>query len=449
MGAGTATVVLSFDAWKGAKVNSTTHAVVVLPVKDGPKAEPTSPLLVATLVHPERKASVGQVKYSDDGKRLFAAGYPSGVVQLFDLDTTKELRRIDTPKGYRGSMEYAFLTPDWKTLYVTDERKRKVVPVEIDGKKDHRIEYSGHVLAWDMTTGRPKDGFAPEKDSGASYAKMSPDGTKLLVVEFASALASEQRKGRDVRTFAWDLTTGSKTKLGDSYLVPTFLPDGKTGLLVNTDYEAKTSVLKRIDLTTGKVLASRDTPDKGLNFSVNGVSPDGKLAAVSLGGKKGAAPTTLFVDPETLKDVATLTGEVDPEGYGWDSGSFSPDGKVFQCVDGKGNLRLWDVAAKKVVRTIKHGERTWRRDFSPDGKWLAVAWMPKWDEEQDGARDPDPMDLPQPRVTLYDLADEKAKPVVLIAPDGFVGGLAFRPDGMQLAFGSAGGVHLFDLSKLK
>ena len=57
-------MVLSFDAWKGAKVNPTTHPVTVLPVKAGPRAEPVSPLRTGTLVHPDRKANVGQVKYS-------------------------------------------------------------------------------------------------------------------------------------------------------------------------------------------------------------------------------------------------------------------------------------------------------------------------------------------------------------------------------------------------
>jgi hypothetical protein len=36
---------------------------------------------------------------------------------------------------------------------------------------------------------------------------------------------------------------------------------------------------------------------------------------------------------------------------------------------------------------------------------------------------------------------------VLIAPHGYVGGLAFSPDGKKLAFGGAGAVHLFDLTK--
>jgi len=441
-------VVLSFDAWKGAKVNPTTHPVAVLPVKAGPKAEPVSPLLTGTLAHPDRKANVGQLKYSADGKKLFMSGYPSGVVQVYDVAAKKELVRIDTPKGLRGTSEYAFLTPDWKTLYVTDARKRKVVPVTTDGKKDVRVEYSGYTLAWDLATGKPKDGLPPEKDHGAGFARLSPDGTRLVLVENATYLGSKRDDQETRRTFAWDLATGKKTKIGEGFLVPTFLPDGKTGLVVHSDYQAKTSTLKRIDLATGKVLATRETPEKGTNFNVVDVTSDGKLAAISMSGKLGMAPVTLFLDAETLKDVAKLTGEADPDGYGYQDGSFTPDGKLFQTTDGKGTVRLWDVAAKKVVRTIAHGERSWMQAISPDSKWLAVAWMPKWDEDQAGSREPDPADLPQPRVTLYDLTDEAAKPVTMIAPHGFVGGMAFRPDGKQLAFGSAGGVHLFDLSKL-
>jgi hypothetical protein len=43
--------------------------------------------------------------------------------------------------------------------------------------------------------------------------------------------------------------------------------------------------------------------------------------------------------------------------------------------------------------------------------------------------------------------DGSAPPRVLVAPHGYVGDLAFSPDGRMLAFGGAGAVHLFDLTK--
>jgi WD40 repeat protein len=405
---------------------------------------------VATLPHPERTANIFTVKYSEDGRKLFVAGYPSGIVQVFDVDSRKEVRRIETPKGYRGSGEYAQMTADWKTIYVTDENKRKVIPMQTAGKKDHRIEYSGQTLAWDLTSGKALDPLPPEKEHGAGYARISPDGNLLVLVENASYLVSQQDDIQTRRTFVWDLKTRTKRKLGDGFLVPTFLPDGKTGALVRSDRVKKTSMIQRMDLISGKVSATRDTPDKELSFAISDVSADGKLAAVMIGGKKGAKPTAFIVDTATLKDVAVFTGEADPEGYGWNGGKFSPDSKLYHMTDGKGTTRIWDVRSMKLLRSFESVNKQVGRwqGFSPDGKWLALAWMPKWPEEVVDAQEPDPADLPQPRVTLYPVADAKAKSVTLIGPPGYVGSLAWRQDGKQLAFGSAGGVHLFDVSKL-
>jgi hypothetical protein len=72
--------------------------------------------------------------------------------------------------------------------------------------------------------------------------------------------------------------------------------------------------------------------------------------------------------------------------------------------------------------------------------------MPKIDPELEAAREPDPEDLPQPRVSLLDLTGNSA-PRVLVAPHGYTGSLAFSPDGRLLAFGGAGAVHLFDVTR--
>jgi hypothetical protein len=85
--------------------------------------------------------------------------------------------------------------------------------------------------------------------------------------------------------------------------------------------------------------------------------------------------------------------------------------------------------------------------INSDDKTAAVGWMPKVDDAGAvDARDPDPRDLPQPRVFVVDLTGS-APARVLIAPHGYIGGLTFSPDGKKLAFGSAGAVHLFELSK--
>jgi len=88
----------------------------------------------------------------------------------------------------------------------------------------------------------------------------------------------------------------------------------------------------------------------------------------------------------------------------------------------------------------------WQLAVSLNGKVLAVGWTPRLDKDLEGIPEPDPRDLPQPRVSLLAL-DGSRPPRVLIAPHGYVGNLAFSPDGKTLAFGGAGAVHLLDLTK--
>jgi WD40 repeat protein len=396
-------------------------------------------------VHPDRKSGVWTVAFSPDGTRLFTAGYPSGVVQIWDVASRKEAVRINTPPGLRGTAEYALLAPDWKTLYVPVE-KRSVKPFERDGKKQARLEESGQVRIWDVSAGKERESLRPPEGTAPVYAKLSPDGRLLYCVE---RTGYESPGGRPQDTSViWNLVDGTKRKLADGFSHPVFAPDGRTAVVSQNDRQAKTFALKVLELSTGKELATLQCPEKERYFSVSSISPDGAVVATSLGGQKGAPMEVWFRDAHKLADRGKLVGKGDPERDGWGSGAFSPDSKHYIMVDSEGNVLVWNVGAQKLERTLSVGVRapTWRIAISPEGQTLAVAWLPPLDPELERTLAPDPLDLPQPRVILVDLR-AKSRPRVLIAPHGHVGSLAFSPDGNLLALGSAGAVHLFDLGK--
>lgn len=410
-----------------------------MPAKPGPKSEPTAPNLIASLVHPDRTANVTTVQFSSDGAKLFTSGYPSGIVQIWDVESRKETRRFDTPAGYKGSAEYALLSPDCKTMYVPVVI-RKVKTIEKDGKQIHRIDHSGEIRVWDVDSGKEKAPLRPAAGCAPVWGRLALEGKALVCVERPSHDSTDE-KVKD-QTMVWDLTVGTKRKLTDGFAIPEFLPDGRT-VVLSVDREVEVR-----EVSSGKTLAKQACPEKDRFFSVNSVSPDGAVVAVLLGGKKGAPFEVLFFDAKTLADRGKLVGKGDPDRYGWGTGKFTPDGKRFVMLDYSGNALLWNVAEQKVERSLPIGGagNGWRLAISSDGKAAAIGWMPKSDAAAEETRDPDPRDLPQPRVLVLDLTGS-VPPRVLIAPHGYVGGLTFSPDGKKLAFGSAGAVHLFELSK--
>jgi WD40 repeat protein len=441
--AGTALVQLSFAAWPQGRVAPTVHTLTVLPAKSGPKPEPVAPNLVGTLVHPDRKATIGQLEFSADGAKLFASGYPSGTVQVWDVASRKELRRIDTPPGLRGSRLYAVITPDWKTLYVPASG-RKIGSVEKDGKAVPRVDYSGSVRVWDLFSGEERPSLKPPVAVGPDFAALAPDGSSLVCVEQFGFHAGESRKAE---TVVIDLKTGARRKLCDGYVYMSFSRDGKLVAFTQSDFEAKRHVLRVAEFATGKELASFPSPDRDSYLSAGEFSPDGSLLVAHQSLiQKGARPAVIFFDARTLAERGRFTGEAGPDGRGSVVAKFTPDGKSCVLLDPTGKAHVWDVSAGKVVRSFDVGNQSWNVAFTPDGKTMAVGWMPRSEGDGQRVRDPDPKDYPQPRATLFDLTGAAA-PRVLIAPHGFPGSLALSPDGKTLALGGSGAVHLFDLSK--
>jgi WD40 repeat protein len=252
-------------------------------------------------------------------------------VQLWDVTSRKEIRRIEIPRNYRGTL----LTPDWKALYVPFQNRR-VQTVEHGGKKGRQVQYSGEIRVWDLASGKERQPLPLATGWGPAYGQLDATGRYLVCAEEESFFAQRGAEAK-VKTEVWDLATGKKSGLCQNYIL------------------------------------------------------------------------------------------------------------------------LWDVPGQKLERTlaslgntqVPDGRTPWHRQamaFSPDGKIVAVGWTPKWDEGVGKDTAPDPHDVPQPRVSLIPL-DGSTPPRVLVAPHGYVGDLAFSPDGRMLAFGGAGAVHLFDLTK--
>jgi WD40 repeat protein len=410
--------------------------------KELAKDEPVSPRLVRSLVHPDRKASVWTIRFSPDGARLFTAGYPSGVIQFWDVASGRELRRIESPRGYRGSAEYAELPADWSAVYVPRE-KRKRVQTEKDGQRDWRIDFEGEILVFDAATGQPRPSLKPDAGSAPVVCYVSPDGRRLVAMERSSYRRGERSKDTAV---LWDLRAGTRTPLGAGYPMAAFTPDSKRFALTLNDYagESSSGVLKLLNADGTEVAEVASV--KGEVFTWPRLSPDGKRLVVEQSKQQINQPGTLRVwDLDSRKEVASFASGGT---YPFMDFAFSPDGGRLAATDyTSSRVRVWDVATRKAVldRSLGDGMTVRHVAFSPDGKRLAVSGQPKWDRKD--FPEPDPQDLPQPRVFLFDLADPAKGPDVLVSPHGFVGGLAFSPDGRLLAFGSAGATHLFDVAK--
>ena len=417
---------------------ATTHTIEVARPKPGPKPELVSARLIRSLVHPARQANVVIVRYSADGSRLFTAGYPSGVLQFWDVTSGKELRRIETPAGYRGSADYAELPADWSTAYVPWE-KRKVVRVERNGKRDYRIEYDGGVLVYDAASGRERPGLKPAHGHSVVTARVSPDGSRLVALERPSADHDQRPKDSVV---LWDTHKASSRPIGQGYPMAAFTADSKQVVLALIEHNPEGGFLKLLD-AEGNELAKLAQVE-GEHFTSPVLSPDGKRVVAEESKGRIDKPAVLRVwDLETRKEVASFaSGGKYPFLYT----AWSPDGNRLAATDYDGGVRVWDVATTRLVMERRFGSKMWVHHvaFSPDGRRLAVNAQQKSDER---SLEPDPADMPQPRVYMFDLANVGAEPETIICPHGYVGGLAFAPDGRTLAVGGAGAVHLFDMTE--
>jgi hypothetical protein len=150
------------------------------------------------------------------------------------------------------------------------------------------------------------------------------------------------------------------------------------------------------------------------------ISPDSRILATG-----GMDRVIRLWDVAARKEVRQLVGQ---QGAIW-SLAFSPDGKTIAAVTAKGagvfiagdgdrNIRAWDVATGRLLRTM---------NGPPDGSWC-IAWSPDGRVLATGDEDS--------RIRLWEWATGQER-ACLVGHEGPVTALAFTAGGQRLVSGSS------------
>ena len=357
---------------------------------------------------------------------------------------------IETGYGYRSSSEYFFLTPDWRTVFVS-RQKGKPTRVENDGKKLTRWEFDGEVRAWDLATGRRRETFQHTPPRNITWMQLARDGRTFVTQE---QLPGEWEGSPPSATSLWDVKAGTSRPLpGKLSVSGPFSPDSKTIAAVAPDGDDYTTAVKLFDVATGEERLSIPVGEKFTWIDGTVFTPDGRLLVgwvQTFPGRKNWQSWRSglkFWDAASGKEVAWYP--LDEKNSGFTYRAFSPDGRTLATTNWKGEqckLFLFDLPGKRLARAVVLGEKTFARDpaFSPDGKWVAVMTQ----VALENGREDDELtaeDLPQPRVHLIEAATGIVRET-LVAPPGPAGPACFSPDGKTLATAGSGRVLLWDLA---
>lgn len=447
-GVGTATLTLALTTWQGVHVDATTHKTEV--VRRGTGTESVSPRFLQSLVHPDRKARTPVVHFSADGSRLLVGGHPMGAgrgfVQVWEIPTGKEHCCIELP-GSRLSARFAELPADGSSLYVPF-LTGKVVRAEEGGRSGVRADYEGAVAVYDPDSGQLRNSLKSPPGCGVVQMCVAPDGKKLIKWDERSVGVN----GTRLQTASlWDTRTATTKALANAHGSAAFTPDSGQFVLCINDGKTGSTRIKLFD-SAGSELAELIAV-KGADVRTPKLSPDGRrLVFEQFTYSTEPPPSGLSIlrvwDLATRKEVAKY-----PSGgkFNFMDFALSTDGRRLSATDHGGSVRVWDVGndSPLLERKIPEILRATRVAFAPDGRRLAIAAVPKFDIGSSPDLSPDPQELVQPRVYLFDTSALHSEPEVIVCPHGLGGGLAWSPDGKFLAFGGTGEVHLFDMTGKK
>jgi RNA polymerase sigma factor (sigma-70 family) len=225
------------------------------------------------------------------------------------------------------------------------------------------------------------------------------------------------------RTSLWDVATGQEVQqIPEASITVAFRPDGRVLAL------GRERVLLW-DLAAQKPLLEWPSHASGVDrlaFSPNGRT----LASLSRRDR-----TIRLWDAHTGRQLHVLGGG-EPNGYPL---AYAPDSKILAAGYPDGTIRLWNpVTGKEIRRFALEGQARMvdAIQFSPDGRTLAAS---------SGVSGPPDQTRPW-SVLVWDVATGR-RLVRHNQSRPFVGGVAFSPDGKELALAEISGLVLWDLAR--
>jgi WD40 repeat protein len=266
------------------------------------------------------ESALNSVCYSPDGKNLMTASN-DGVISIWDIATTKEIKRLETHNHAVNSANYS---PDGK--YIVSTSADYIVRV-------WDIETAQAIKQWDHI--------------GLLYnASFSPDGKKIVAATYYG-------------TKVWSFETGELIKELEGYsLFSCFSPNGKHIVSALAD-----STIRIWDAETGQEIRKLEGHTSAV-MSAN-YSPDSKRIASTSWDH-----TTIIWDVETGLEIRRLH-----EQDNYYPVCFSPDGKYILAVSNAKTAGLWDTETGLKLQDLK-GSGSYLRAvcFSPDSRHAAAAF---------------------------------------------------------------------------
>jgi WD40 repeat protein/serine/threonine protein kinase len=388
---------------------------------DGTMLATTADDGTAKVWDPESGRSLGSVQgpegevtgpsFSPDGSLAAAAWHLEGTVRVWDVATSRIIHEVD---GVGAAFRTAF-SPDGKRLAIAglDTGVGEVVDVQsgkemfsLEGHEDHLQDvdwspdgrwiatssFDATVGIWDARTGDLQ--FSLFHDGPVSDADWSPDSGRLVT------------GSSDGRATVWEITEAGGKRLfslsaqetSSGMQGVTFSPDGNQVLTGNAA------------ITEARIWDVSHSGDAEWT-NVSGDSPWVISVAFSPSGREliasGEEKSVAVWDPETGENIKTL--EAHRVALDLD---VSPDGALIAIMGHPHNASAWDRATGKEVFTVQLGGNAGNLDWNPDGRLLAIA------------------SFEEGRAIIVDRSGQEV--AVLSDPIG-VADVEFSPDGRLLA----------------